>query len=226
MSRILVLHASVGTGHRRAAEALEKVFQQSYSQSHPQSHPHEVLTVDVFDYAPKLFRVAYARSYLELTDKAPLVWGYLYSQTNDDPEVAEISNNIRKIVESIGLKDLKDLIKRFSPDCIICTHSLPMEVLMRLKRNDKLPQPVYCVVTDYSAHTFWTYTDIDGYFVGNEATRDQLAGRGVDLKKIQIIGIPVDPDIAQPKDKTEMRQTHGFATDRPLVSLFGGGGGE
>ncbi len=215
MPRVLLLHALVGTGHRRAAEALRTAFERR--------QPGEVRVEDVLDHTPKLFRIAYARSYLELTDRAPLVWGYFYSQTNVDPDLAEITNNIRKLVESIGTNGLKEVLKSFLPDIIICTHFLPMELLVRLKRSAQLSQPIYCVVTDYAAHTFWTYTDIDGYFVADLQTRDQLIARGVAASSIIVSGIPIDPAIAEPKNPALLRTQLGLAGPGCVITLFGGG---
>lgn len=215
MPRVLLLHASVGTGHKRAAEALAAAFSRR--------QPGEVRVEDVLDHTPRLFRVAYARSYLELTDRAPLLWGYFYTQSNVDPNLAEFTNNLRKIVESIGTNGLKDLLRTFLPDIIICTHFLPMELLVRYRRSAQLLQPIYCVITDYAAHTFWTYTEIDGYFVGDNQTRDQLIARGVNPNQICVSGIPVDPAIAEPKDPVETRIRHGLPVDGHVITLFGGG---
>lgn len=215
MPRVLLLHASVGTGHKRAAEALAVAFSRR--------QPGEVRVEDVLDHTPRLFRVAYARSYLELTDRAPLVWGYFYTQTNADPNLAEFTNNIRRLVESIGTNGLKDLLRAFLPEVIICTHFLPMELLVRYKRSARLPQPVYCVVTDHAAHTFWTYTEIDGYFVPDEQTRDQLIERGVTAAQITVTGIPVHPEIAEPKTCAEARARRELPLDGRVITLFGGG---
>lgn len=215
MPRVLLLHASVGAGHKRAAEALATAF--------ARRQPGEVRVEDVLDHTSKLFRVAYARSYLELTDRAPLVWGYFYTQTNADPNLAEFTNNIRKLVEGIGVGGLRDVLRGFMPEVIICTHFLPMELLVRYKRNAQLAQPIYCVVTDFAAHTFWTYTEIDGYFVADAQTREQLISRGVTPAQVTVSGIPVDPSLGEPKERQAMRARHGLAPDGSLITLFGGG---
>jgi processive 1,2-diacylglycerol beta-glucosyltransferase len=215
MPRILLLHATVGTGHKRAAEALQVAFERR--------QPGEVRVEDVLDYAPPLFQQAYAKSYLDITNKAPLVWGYFYHQTEVDPTVSEFVNNIRKLVEGVSVIQLKDVLRSFQPDAIICTHFLPVEMLLSLKNKGELQQPVYCVVTDYSAHTFWANPGLDGYFVGAEHTRDQLIARGIHESAIRITGIPIDPTVAEPKDPADMRQAHGFTKPGPLITLFGGG---
>jgi processive 1,2-diacylglycerol beta-glucosyltransferase len=215
MPRVLLLHATVGTGHKIAAEALRKAF--------AQRQPGHVGCEDVLDHTSKLFRIAYARSYLEITDHAPLVWGYFYTQADDKDELGEMTNNIRKLVESIGTSALKELLKRFLPEIIICTHFLPMELLVSLKRKARLPQPVYCVITDHAAHTFWTYTNIDGYFVGSEMVRTQLIERGVSPSQISVTGIPIDPLIAEPKDSRTERERLHLPSDERVITLLGGG---
>ncbi|NJO82973.1 MAG: galactosyldiacylglycerol synthase [Blastochloris sp.] len=158
-----------------------------------------------------------------MTDHAPSLWGSFYAQSAEDDSLAEITNSIRKLLETMGTSDLKELLKAFRPDIIICTHFLSIDVLLDLKREGQLPQPVYCVITDYVAHTFWTYPDIDGYFVGSHMVRDQLVERGVSPDIIQITGLPVDPKIAEPKDAAHERQQLDLPADKPVITLFGGG---
>ncbi|NJN17373.1 MAG: galactosyldiacylglycerol synthase [Oscillochloris sp.] len=215
MPRVLLLHASVGTGHKRAAEALAVALSRR--------QPGEVRVEDVLDHTPRFFRRAYAGSYLDLTDRAPLVWGYFYTQTNADPNLAEMTNAIRKIVESIGTNGLKEVLRAFQPDVIICTHFLPMELLTRLRRNARLNQPIYCVITDFAAHTFWTYTDLDGYFVADEQTRQQLILRGVSANQIIVSGIPIDLSAAEPNDRDDARRRRNLPLDSAVITLFGGG---
>jgi processive 1,2-diacylglycerol beta-glucosyltransferase len=215
MARVLILHASVGTGHRRAAEALAAAWRRDPTV--------EAAVVDVLDHTSRLFRIAYTRSYLELSENAPLVWGSFYTLTNRDPSLAELSNNLRKLVESVNTNGLQDVVRQSQPDVIICTHFLPMELLVGLRRSNRLTQPIYCVITDYSAHTFWTYTEIDGYFVGNDTVLRQLRARGVRDEQITVSGIPIDPAFSVPLSRAEARRRRNLMLDDAVVTLFGGG---
>jgi processive 1,2-diacylglycerol beta-glucosyltransferase len=216
MPRLLILHASVGTGHQRAAEALAGAF--------ARKHAGEVRVADALDYGSELFRRAYSRSYIDMSEGSPLLWRLFYEGTDaSTPEWIELTNRLRSLVERLGITRLDRLVRKFAPDAIICTHFLPVEMLLRLKRQGRLPQPLYCVVTDFFAHAFWVTPGIDGYFVGSEMTRDLLAARGVTSSIIRVSGIPIDPAIADQKEQAEMRARHGFAPDRPLIALFGGG---
>ncbi|HET9221765.1 MAG TPA: glycosyltransferase [Roseiflexaceae bacterium] len=216
MPRLLILHASVGTGHQRAAEALAEAFMRKQDG--------EVRVADALDYGSELFRRAYSRSYIDLSEGSPLLWRLFFESTDASaPELIEVTNRLRSLAERLGITRLERLVRTSAPEAIICTHFLPVELLLRLKRHGRLPQPLYCVVTDFFPHAFWVTPGIDGYFVGSAMTRDMLAARGVTPSIVRVSGIPIDPAIADPKELAEMRVQHGFPVDGSLVTLFGGG---
>src|SRR5215472_16231443 len=71
MPRILVLSASVGAGHLRAAEAIEASLRQTVPDAH-------VENIDVLTLTNSLFRRLYGKAYLDLANNAPHLLGYLY----------------------------------------------------------------------------------------------------------------------------------------------------
>jgi processive 1,2-diacylglycerol beta-glucosyltransferase len=213
MARVLILHASVGSGHKRAADALAAAF--------ARRTPGQVRVEDVLDYTNPIFREAYSHSYLRLTDKLPELWGYVYEQT--DRDFFRFATEIRTLVDSTWAWGLRKLLREYAPHVIVCTHFLPVEVLSMRKGRARLTQQLYCVVTDYSAHAFWAYRDVDRYFVATEETRRELIERKVPGEVVQVTGIPVHLDVAQPKTCEDRRAELGYALDRPLITLFGGG---
>jgi len=184
----------------------------------------EVRVEDALDYGSPLFRQAYSRSYLDLSERAPMLWRLFYEGTNtNDPELVEMTNRLRSLVERLAVTRLERLVRRFAPAAIVCTHFLPVELLLRLKLRGRLPQPLYCVVTDFAAHAFWVAPDVDGYFVASTITREQLIARRVPPSIIHVSGIPIDLAIAEPKSVEQTRIQLGLPNDQPLVSFFGGG---
>ena len=69
--RVLVLSASVGAGHLRAAQAVELALRQLDPSA-------EVKNVDVLEFTNAAFRRLYGKAYLDLVNKAPHVLGYFY----------------------------------------------------------------------------------------------------------------------------------------------------
>ena len=69
--KVLILSASAGAGHLRAAEALERAFKETAAAA-------EVRNVDTLDYTNKLFRHLHSKAYIEMVNKMPEVLGWLY----------------------------------------------------------------------------------------------------------------------------------------------------
>src|SRR5690242_2912047 len=136
MPRILILHASVGNGHQRAAAALADAFARKPDV--------EVRVEDTLAYGNPAFRRAYAQSYLELSAHAPAIWRMFYEGTNvHDPTWVALTNRLRSLAERPGGTRLARLVACFAPAAIVCTHFLPVELLLRMKRRGRLPPPIY-----------------------------------------------------------------------------------
>jgi processive 1,2-diacylglycerol beta-glucosyltransferase len=117
-------------------------------------------------------------------------------------------------------------IERERPTAVVCTHFLPLEALAPRRRRGLLACPLYCVITDFTAHPFWAIDGIDASFVATAAVREELAAWGVAWDSIHVSGIPIDPRFAQgPLDRAEARAQFQLAPDRPTVLLMGGGNG-
>src|SRR6516225_2098567 len=69
--RILILSASVGAGHLRAAEAVQAALRQVAPEA-------AVTNVDVMELTNRFFRRFYAKSYLDLVNNAPHLLGHFY----------------------------------------------------------------------------------------------------------------------------------------------------
>ena len=216
MEHILILHASVGGGHKSAAQALAEAFARN---------PERVVRVeDALDYGNALFREAYMRSYLQLSDKAPLLWKLFYeSADTDDLDLAISTSRLRGRVERTLVSKLDALVRKFAPNAIVCTHPLPVEVLEDLKLRGRLRTPIYCVITDFVAHSMWLNSAVDRYFLASNPTRQELIARGVASSMLHVSGIPVKLEISAPKPAAEMRARHSLPADEPVVTLFGGG---
>lgn len=208
---ILILHASVGTGHKTAALALEKAFKQLGAE--------RVWVQDTLDYGSGLFRRLYANLYIELSEKTPELWGFAYHESNR--EQSRFERELRQLYSRVGVYKVDEL-NHLRPDAILCTHFLPIDAALNSLAPAGLKAPVYCVVTDFVGHPFWAHPNIAGTFVGNEMTADMLVSHGVPRRSLQVTGIPVNPDIAQPKDPGAIRQRHALG-DGAVVLLIGSG---
>src|SRR5205809_3099670 len=69
--RILVLSASVGAGHLRAAQAVELALREVVPNA-------TVKNLDVLELTNTAFRRLYGKAYLDVVNRAPHVLGYFY----------------------------------------------------------------------------------------------------------------------------------------------------
>ncbi|TMQ58365.1 MAG: glycosyltransferase, partial [Candidatus Eisenbacteria bacterium] len=115
---------------------------------------------------------------------------------------------------------------RFRADAVLCTQFLPAEVFALLRRRGAIPVPVYCAITDFAVHPIWVYPGIDRYFVASEFSAEQLRSTGVvAADRIEVTGVPIDPEFASQVGMEAARQELGLDLDpRRLTLLLMGGG--
>jgi len=185
MKKVLLISASAGAGHVRAAEAIKAALQSIDSNI-------RVPTIDCLRYTPITFRKLYAGSYMSMMRRAPFLWGFLYSQSDrQSPEGS--AAKFRRFVQKINARAMIRYIRDEAPDHILCTHFLPAEVLSKLKARHAFHASLSTVVTDYDIHSFWVHENTDRYYVANDEVKWILQQKGIPAERIAVTGIPVHP---------------------------------
>jgi len=218
LRRVLLLSASAGAGHVRAAQALERAFAEIGEAS---GERREVQHLDVLNYTNKLFRNLYSKAYIDLVNKMPEVPGWFYDKL-DKPWKNE---RRRLALDKLNTRPLVKLLRQYEPDLIVCTHFLPAEIVSWLRAKERLKSRQVIVVTDFDVHAMWLVHHYEHYFVAIDEARVYLEALGIPAEKITVSGIPIDPVFARRKDKQEMRAKHGLASDRTTILLSAGGFG-
>ena len=211
--RVLLLSASSGAGHVRAAEALEKAFQARGDCT--------VEHIDTIKYVSKLFQRIYEKSYISMVRRAPEMMGLLYDRT-DQPW-----KHLRRrmAMDRLNTQPMIRMLKKAQPDLCVATHFLPGEILAWLIARKKLRARNAIVVTDYDVHAMWLCQTVDKYFVAMEESAEYLARIGVPREKLKVTGIPIDPLFAVPLEREAARQHLGLAAKVPIVLIAAGGYG-
>jgi processive 1,2-diacylglycerol beta-glucosyltransferase len=215
---ILVISASVGAGHVRAAEAIRETADLSYPGL-------SVIHIDAMNYVSGLFRKTYKDSYLTIVSRHPALWGYMF--TKSDRAEAEDSKmkNLRLAIERLSAMALIEEIERIRPDGIICTHFLAAELISRKIRKGRLTMPCWVQVTDFDVHGLWFQQRMDGYFVACEEASWKLEDFGIEPSRIHITGIPIAPVFDQTKNKAAWAAELGLRPGVPTLLLMSGGEG-
>jgi len=217
--RILVLSASVGAGHLRAAQAVELALREVVPEA-------TVRNIDVLELTNAPFRRLYGKFYLDLVNKAPHVLGYFYDLLDQPSRSGKNrTDRLRLAVEKLNLRKFIQLVKDEPWDLVINTHFLPAEIIASLRRKGELSLPQVTATTDFETHRLWVNQPCDRYFTATVEGARYLQHWGVSAGDITVTGIPIHTSFAKPKDRGECLARHGLTGDRPILLQLSGGFG-
>jgi processive 1,2-diacylglycerol beta-glucosyltransferase len=220
LPRILVLSASVGAGHMRAAQAVELALRQVAPADAV------IRNVDVLTLTNAAFRKIYGSAYLDLVNKAPHVLGYIYDLMDQPRGPRSRRDRLRLLMEKLNLRKFTELLVAEPPwDVIVNTHFLPAEIIASLKRDGTLDVPQITVTTDFETHRLWVNPPCELYTTATPEGAAYLHTWGVPRGATAVSGIPIHPVFSQEKDPRECRRRQGLAEDRPVLLQLAGGFG-
>jgi processive 1,2-diacylglycerol beta-glucosyltransferase len=214
---ILVLSASVGAGHLRAAQAVELAL----CQMAPQAN---VRNVDVLSLTNAAFRRIYGKAYLDLVNRAPHVLGYIYDHMDKPRGPESKRDKLRLAIEKLNLKNFVSLMKEGPWDVVVNTHFLPAEIIASLRRDGKVNVLQVTVTTDFETHRLWVNEPCDHYTTATAEGAAYLRHWGV-TANVSVTGIPIHPVFSQPKDRLECLRRQGLVGDRSVMLQLAGGFG-
>jgi processive 1,2-diacylglycerol beta-glucosyltransferase len=212
-ARVLLLSASSGAGHVRAAQALEKAFAARGDCA--------VQHIDAIEYVSKLFQRAYDKTYISMVRRAPELMGVLYDRTDQPWQ----HPRRRLALDRLNSQPMIRMLKHAQPDLCVATHFLPAEIIAWLIAKKKLNAKNAIVVTDYDVHAMWLCRTVSRYYVAIPEAAEYLSGIGVPRELLRVTGIPIDPLFAVPLDRAAARAALNLATKSPVLLLSAGGYG-
>ncbi|GMH59861.1 hypothetical protein TL16_g02916 [Triparma laevis f. inornata] len=215
--RVLIVHGSVGAGHKRAAQALSDTFQQRYPEI-------VVEVVDIVDFAGSFFSSVYKTGYLSLSEKT---WGSHLVGYFFDAGNTERPGWFKRLIQEAFLLDFINYIYKFKPDVIVNTHFLSTEIVAGLRRRQLLKIPQVTVVTDYDAHAYWANYPNEKFFVGQEGAVGNLTHVNPQIEQddVLVTGIPCVPAFSAVPTQKQCIKNLGLAGEkgRPIVLICASG---
>lgn len=180
MAKILILTASTGGGHDKAAENLRILLEK------------DGITVQVSSFMKEINRsldYLVVNSYKQMSLKSPRTFGHLYYISNRKL----VNNRVTSVFNIVGKTRLLKHIKIFNPDVIIGTHLLASNIICKLKANHQINTPYISVVTDFHAHRSYINPEVNAYIVGSAFTKNALIQNGIRSTQVYNYGIPLTP---------------------------------
>ncbi len=212
--KVLIVHASAGAGHRRAAEAIYNYLKEN-------SPDLELELLDALDKTNAVFKFDYTKGYSFLVRYAVRLWYWAYRAT-EYKFLRPVSRRVSRTINCINSQRLIRYFLSAKPEVIISTHFLPSELAADLKRAHKLDSRLITVITDYGVHPFWISPGTDIYVAASDFTKDRLIKEGVEAEKIKVLGLPFDPKFLRHFDRRVICHKLGIDHKKFTVLLMTG----
>lgn len=231
--KVLIMSASTGGGHNRAARAIKEELESRTIDN----MSIECEIVDSLKLVNNTMDKVISRGYEKSALYTPKAYGsvYRFSETT----IASKNEFKTNPLTSLMARKFKHLLNESTPDLIIGTHPFPMIALSTLKKNNNnihslsrsesfykstkvdIP-PMISVLTDYTTHSTWIQNEIDYYIVGHEYVKELLVYEGVDSEKVKAFGIPVEKSFLSHRDRETVLTELGLSPEKLTVLLMGG----
>lgn len=215
--KVLLISASAGSGHVRAAQALEQTAQQFFSTAM------EVTHIDMMEYVALPVKTA-IKSYDIMVKQMPELWGFLYKKS-DNIERMDQFRKLTNVLNRINATKLYTYVAEYKPDVIVCTHFLPAQALFAAPEKYKVSAPICMVMTDYDKHNLLMMDGLAHYFVATEKMKHKMVYEGIAQDDISVTGIPVDPLFYEPINKQALQKSHHIPENQPVILVLSGGYG-
>lgn len=210
--KYLIVTASIGSGHNRAAQAIGNEIKNTDPDA-------EIHIVDFMSTKTAYLNMLLKEAYLAMLNLIPDMYELLYSWTGGRLKGFSVQSMLALAMKN----DMRNLIEQYQADVVICTHPFPCAAAAWLKKKGLEKIVLAGVITDYAVHQLWVYKEVDLYFVGNAKVKTDLGRKGVKEWRIHDTGIPIDPSFDTGYDAEMLAKKFGLDLARPVLLVMGGG---
>lgn len=210
--KVLVLSAKTGGGHRAAALAVIEELEH-YNDI-------EIIHHDFMENAPKPISNM-PKLYSQITKVKP-AYGTIFKLTEGSKQSALTIKTGARLYK----KTIRDVLQAYQPDLILSFHFAANVFLQEAQTFDQ-HIPFITVVTDLATgHPLWFDKRNDLIIVPSTESFERARSFGVRSTHLKIAGLPVSSQFAvSPKDKTALKRSFGWPTDKPTLLVMAGGDG-
>ena len=214
--RILFLTTSIGSGHKRAAEAIQAALEIISP-----NKPLKTQTDTYFDYLLPIAEKVAAKVYVKTIQLMRQVLNYVYNVQKKEPG----GKPANRFLSIPLIKKYERAINDFNPDAIVCTQALSSRFTSMLKESGKISAPLIAVMTDYDVHPYWFNKYVDKFVVPTDEIKKEFIVQGIAANKVYAFGIPVHPFFSQEQNRSELKKKLRLEEDLPVILIMGGGWG-
>lgn len=209
--RVLILSATTGGGHMRAANALKEYILSKESNA-------VIRIEDAIQYCSPFLNKAVTGGYVYMAKNTPTMYGVVYKTTDKKTPI----NKTMTMTTSFLEKYLMPLIDEFRPDIVVTTHALSAEIISGIKSKGLINIPIISIATDFAIHQSYVADGIDAYIVSSREMVNQFVERGEERVSIYPYGIPVMQEFYQDIDREEAFRSEGLDSSLPTILIMAG----
>lgn len=206
--KILIISCAAGTGHIRAAQALNQTIRADFPDL-------TVEQIDLLDYSDWLVKKTVGSGYHFIARRLPKIYGLLYRTLDWSDHSAEMFDIFLDLFK-INLRRFNRFVRGFRPDHIVATHFLVPPLLEKKIKNSTIDY----IMTDYDINNVCLSPVIRYYFTPDAEFRDRLNAAG---KKAFAYGLPLDQNFFIPKNAAELKKNYPLNPDWPVILVASGG---
>lgn len=212
---ITVIHASVGSGHRAAANAIAQAVERMRgTYGIPENVRVDVL--DILDFGRVRFDgnktaamfTGATRPVYDITWRYTLTGRFLWGGGS--------------AWTTIMFPSFNEYVQKNRPLAVICTHITGANVAVGSRMLTGVDYPVVCVPTDYEIEGWWPHRECDLFCVATEFMAETLRPRRVEEAAIKITGIPVRHGFEEEFDRDANLEKFGLPNDKIVVLVMAG----
>ncbi|MFI3210866.1 MAG: glycosyltransferase [Peptostreptococcaceae bacterium] len=215
--KILIMSASTGGGHNKAANAIKETIESINENI-------ECEIIDSLKFVNNAMDKVISSGYEKSAIYTPKAYGRVYKLSDINLTNEFKGNPLAKIMA----RKFRKLLKKSSPDLIIGTHPFPMISLSDIKKSNldeesqiNIPT-IISLLTDYTTHSTWVQNEVDYYIVANEFVKELLVFEGISEEIIKPFGIPVEKSFFETNEKEIVFNEMNLDPNKFTVLLMGG----
>lgn len=221
--RVLVVHASVGSGHRSAAIAIAQAVEElrddpDAARRAGVSVPPdvEVEVLDILDFGRVRFDGNKTASmFTGITRPVyDLTWRFTFT--------GRLLWGGGTGISRVMFPKFTAYVREARPLAIVCTHIMAANCSVGARMLTGLDFPILSVPTDYETEGLWPHRQTDLFCIDTESMAETLRPRLVPERNMLITGIPTRSDFRRSYDRTEVRAKLGLPQDKKIVLALAG----
>lgn len=215
---VLILSMTVGQGHNSTSRALRDSLEKRGCTC-------EIL--DTYKFLNRAIGAAFDKGYTAMGRFWPRLNENIYSAAEKYNGRSDMKMYFPWLFADFSKVKMQKYIEETKPKVIVCSIVLTAILITTLIDSGDMDDSIktYGIVTDYSLHPFWEYTEMDYFVCPNELMMPAMNVRGIEDKRILPIGIPIHEKFAKSMPQEEARVQLGLEQGLFTILIAAGGMG-